>query len=167
MKWTAALIAMLLTGPANAQCLLCTPNLGNQPTTPQVPLTISVETTLDMGRAAHLSRNGAGNITIDPQTGARRVSGQLADLGGMAVQGMIRLTGAPFAAITISMPNRVQLNAPDGSTADIIDLKTNNGANVTLDAQGKLAVAFGGKLQVNGGSAGDFRGRIPVTADYR
>jgi hypothetical protein len=167
MKWVAAIYALSLTGSAAAQCLLCAPTVGNQPTAPAVPLTISVETTLDMGRAAHLSRTGAGNITIDPQTGARRVSGQLADLGGMAVQGMIRLTGAPFAAVTVSMPNRVQLNAPDGSTADIIDLKTNNGSNVTLDAQGKLAIAFGGRLIVTGGSAGDFRGRIPVTADYR
>lgn len=167
MKWIAAILALSLTGPATAQCLLCTPNAGNKPTAPQVPLTISVETTLDMGRAAHLSRNGAGNITIDPQTGARRVSGQLADLGGLAVQGMIRLTGAPFAAVTISMPNKVQLTAPDGSTADIVDIKTNGGSNIALDSQGKLAVAFGGKLIVNGGSAGDFRGRIPVTADYR
>jgi hypothetical protein len=167
MKWIAAILALLLTGPAAAQCLLCTPNVSNQPTAPALPLTISVETTLDMGRAAHLSRNGAGNITIDPQTGARRVSGQLADLGGMAVQGVIRLTGSPFAAVTISMPNKVQLNAPDGSTADIVDLKTNNGSNVSLDAQGKLAISFGGRLVVTGGSAGDFRGRIPVTADYR
>lgn len=167
MKWIAAILALSLTGSAAAQCLLCTPKAGNQPTAPQVPLNIMVEATLDMGRAAHLSRNGAGNITIDPQTGARRVSGQLADLGGLSLKGMIRLTGAPFAAVIISMPNRVQLTSPDGSTADVIDIKTDMGSNVTLDAQGRLAVAFGGRLIVTGGSAGDFRGRIPVTADYR
>lgn len=167
MKWFTPLMLMALPSAAPAQCLLCAAKPGNQPTAPSVPLTISVETTLDLGRAAHLTRNGAGTITLDPQTGARTVSGQLADLGGLSLKGTVRLTGAPFAAVVISLPSKVQLTAPDGSTADIMNISADTPANATLDAQGRLTVSFGGRLLVNGGAAGDFRGGIPVTADYR
>jgi multidrug efflux pump subunit AcrA (membrane-fusion protein) len=149
-----------------AQCRLCAPGV-NAPPAAQVPLNIAVDATLDLGRAAQTLRNGAGAINLDPRSGARTVTGTLADLGGLSLRGTVRLTGAPFAAVVVSLPNRIQLTAPDGSTADIVEIRTDLGSNAALDAQGRLSVGFGGRLIVTGGAAGDFRGRIPVTADYR
>ena len=157
----------LMTTKAHAQCRLCAPVAGNQPTAPTTPLSIAVEATLDLGRAAHLQRSGGGTISIDPVTGARTVTGALADLGGMSLKGTVRLTGTPFSAVSISLPASIQLTAPDGSTANIVDIRSTASSNPMLDAQGVLTIGFGGRLVVTNGSAGDFRGRIPVVAEYR
>lgn len=162
LLWISAFAA-----PAYAQCRLCTP--GSDATAPArvMPLSIAVEATLDLGRAAQTRTGGGGTITIDAVTGARRVSGTLADLGGFALKGTVRLSGAPFAPVAVSLPNRISLTASNGSTADVVDLRTDLRPNATLDAQGNLIFGFGGRLVVAGGVAGNFRGRIPISADYR
>jgi hypothetical protein len=167
MNRVLILFVLMAVGPAQAQCRLCAPGSDTQSAAAALPLNISVDATLDLGRAAQTVRNGAGTINLDARSGARTVAGTLADLGGMAMKGTVRLSGAPFAPVTVSLPSRIQLIAPDGSTADITEIRTDIGANAVLDAQGRLSVNFGGRLIVTGGAAGDFRGRIPVTADYR
>jgi Domain of unknown function (DUF4402) len=169
MNRTLILCALTATAaaPAHAQCRLCAPGADAPAAAAALPLDISVDAMLDLGRAAQTVRNGAGAINIDARSGARTVSGTLADLGGMSMKGTVRLSGSPFAPVTVSLPNRIQLNAPDGSTADVVEIRTDIGTNAVLDAQGKLSVNFGGRLIVTGGASGDFRARIPVTADYR
>ncbi len=132
-----------------------------------IPLGIRVEATLDLGRAAQTRPGGGGSITLDAQTGARRVSGSLADLGGMALKGVVRLEGEPFAPVVVTLPPRIELRALDGSTAEIVELRSDLPPGAVLDAQGALSFRFGGRLIVTGGQAGDFRGRIPVVAEYR
>lgn len=161
------LAALLFSMPAQAQCRLCAPESSKLPVVPASPLRIEVEAALDLGRAAHVRAGGGGAIVLDPTTGERRVTGGLADLGGFSLKGTVRLQGAPFAAVSVSMPNRIALTATDGSTADVIDIRTNLAPSARLDAQGQLSFAFGGRLVVTAGQAGDFRGRIPVVADYR
>lgn len=161
------LCAAVIATPLHAQCRLCPPISGAAPAAALLPLRVEIDASLDLGRAAQTRPQGAGTIEMDAISGARRVTGTLADLGGMALKGVVRLTGTPFAPVAISLPARVRLVSPDGSTADVVNLRTDVGANATLDAAGRLNVAFGGRLVVTGGVAGDFRGRIPVTADYR
>jgi Domain of unknown function (DUF4402) len=167
MNRTLILFALIAVAPAHGQCRLCAPASDAKPVSAAVPLNISVDATLDLGRAAQTVRNGAGTINLDARSGARTVSGTLADLGGMSMKGTVRLSGTPFAPVTVSLPNKIQLIAPDGSTADVVEIRTDIGSNAVLDVQGRLSVSFGGRLIVTGGAAGDFRGRIPVTADYR
>jgi Domain of unknown function (DUF4402) len=167
MNRTLILFALMTAAPVHAQCRLCAPGPDAQPAAAGLPLNISVDAMLDLGRAAQTVRNGAGTINLDARSGARTVSGTLADLGGMSMKGTVRLSGSPFAPVTISLPNRIQLTAPDGSTADVTEIRSDIGSNAVLDAQGRLNVNFGGRLIVTGGASGDFRGRIPVTADYR
>ncbi len=168
MKSFLFLLLAIFAEPAvQAQCRLCAPGPGEVPRAPAVPLRIDVEAALDLGRAAQIRMGGGGKISIDPQTGARKVSGALADLGGFSFKGTVRLSGEAFAPVAVSVPLRIPLTAPDGSTAEVVDIRTDLSPNATLDAQGKLTFGFGGVLIVTGGQSGDFRGRIAVVADYR
>jgi hypothetical protein len=162
-----ALSALALASPAFGQCQLCAPGSKTPTQERAIPLSISVEAALDLGRAAQTRPSGSGTISLDAQTGARRVTGSLADLGGFALKGMVRLDGEPFAPVSVSVPSRISLSAPDGSTADVVEIRTDLPTEATLDAQGKLSFRFGGRLIVTAGQAGDFRGRIPIVADYR
>ncbi len=167
MKCFLFLMALSVAAPAQAQCRLCAPAPGEAPKAPALPLRIEVEAALDLGRAAQIRLGGGGTISLDPQTGARKVSGALADLGGFSFKGTVRLNGEPFAPVSVSMPQRIPLTAPDGSRADVVDIRTDLSPNATLDAQGKLTFGFGGVLIVTAGQSGDFRGRIALVADYR
>ena len=161
------LLLLAVSSPSRADCRLCAPGVNKLPAAPSVPLRIEVEAALDLGRAAQIRAGGGGMISLDPKTGERRVSGGLADLGGFSLKGTVRLTGEPFAPVSVSMPNRIPLTASDGSSADVIEIRTDLSPNATLDAQGHLTFAFGGRLIITAGQAGDFRGRITVVADYR
>ena len=161
------LFALSLSSSAYAECRLCAPDTKKLPERINVPLRVEVEAALDLGRAAQINAGGGGTISLDPRTGERRVAGGLTDLGGFSLKGTVRLTGEPFAPVAVSMPARIPLTAPDGSRADVIDIQTDLSPTATLDGQGQLTFAFGGRLIVTAGQAGDFRGRISVVADYR
>lgn len=167
MKRHLFLVVLALPSMASAECRLCVPDTSRLPAAVSTPLRLEVEAALDLGRAAQIRAGGSGTITLDPKSGERRVAGALADLGGFSLKGTVRLKGAPFAPISVSMPNRIRLSAPDGSTADVVDIRTDLSPNAALDAQGQLAFAFGGRLIVTAGQSGDFRGRIAISADYR
>ena len=159
------LMIVLVATPSMApsQCRLCA-----APTAPGViaarPLNIEIETSLDLGRAADSGRGGS--IVLDERTGLRRVVG-LTDLGGVALTGRVRLTGEPFRHVRVSLPGSVRLLSPDGSGLDAVDLRTDLPPDPVLDANGRLGFAFGGRLVVKGRTSGDFRGRIPIVADYQ
>ncbi len=151
-----------VSGGGRAQCRLCaTPN--TSVVSASRPLDIEIEAALDLGRAADTGRGGS--IMLDGRSGVRQVAG-LADLGGFALQGRVRLTGEPFRHVRVSLPDSVRLQSPDGSTAEAVDLRTDLPPDPMLDATGTLSFAFGGRLVVQGRAAGDFRGRIPIVADY-
>jgi Domain of unknown function (DUF4402) len=167
MKFLLVSIVFAFSSTAQAECRLCAPDASKAAAAVSTPLRIEVEAALDLGRAAQIRAGGSGTISLDPKSGERRVAGGLADLGGLFLKGTVRLKGEPFAPISVSMPNRIPLSAPDGSKADVIDIRTDLSPNVTLDAQGQLTFAFGGRLVVTAGQSGDFRGRIAISADYR
>lgn len=166
MNWRALLSLALLfpAFPLSAQCRLCGVNPGSTRVEEARPLVIDVEAALDFSRAAGM-RSG-GTISIDAETGVRHVSG-LADLGGFAIKGKVRLTGEPFRHVRVSLPTSARLVSPDGSSAEAIDLRTDLPPDPMLDASGELRFAFGGRLVVSGSAAGEFRGRIPIVADYQ
>ncbi len=169
MKRFCLAMMMLVALPqmTSAQCRLCAPGSGDTSKLPAKPLQIEIEAALDLGRAAHRGQSTSGTVSIDPITGVRRVAGGLVDLGGMSLKGIVRLSGDPFAPVAVSLPNKITLTASDGSTADVVELKTDLSPNAALDSQGRLSFAFGGRLIVTAGAAGDFRGRIAISAEYR
>jgi len=158
------LMPLIAATPLSAQCRLCGPQAGATRVQDARPLTIEIETALDFSRAA--GAGAGGSISIDERTGTRRVAG-LTDLGGLAIKGSVRLTGEPFRHVRVSLPSTIRLVSPEGSSAEAVDLRTDLSPDPMLDASGELRFTFGGRLVVSGSAAGDFRGRIPIVADYQ
>lgn len=160
------LLAGLPAGPARAEdsCALCF--AGEKHGDPgEAPLAIEIEGGLEFSRMALTGSNG-GSAAIDAGSGARHTDGGLVDLGGMTMQGRGRITGTPLRPVRIELPRSVTMSAPDGTTAQLLDLATDLPAFATLDSSGTLEFAFGGRLQVSGAHGGVFRGRIPISVDY-
>ncbi|WP_287405738.1 DUF4402 domain-containing protein [Sphingopyxis sp.] len=152
---------------AAAQCLLCAPDKasGAAAREAEVPLRVEVETRLDMGRVAVGAMGGA--VTVDPVSGARRLSGDVVDLGGFALTGIVTVRGAPGAEVRVILPASVDLEGGHGRTARVTDLATDLSAAPRLGPDGRLQFRFGGRLQLAGADDGDYRGRIPVTVEYQ
>jgi hypothetical protein len=160
-------LALLSAAPLAAEsCRLCgaTPERLSEGGRPRVPLRIEIETALDMGRIAQ--GGGGGAVELDPETGARRVAGTLADLGGMALTGKATVTGTPFARVRIDLPQRVRLMSTSGDYAEVVQMSSDLPTAPTLDAQGRLSFSFGGKMVLKGGESGAFRGSVPISAEY-
>lgn len=79
---------------------------------------IEITANLDFSRMALLS-NGGGAVSIDPVSGGKHIRASIANLGGMALHGEGRLTGEPGRNVRIFLPERIQLSAPNGSTAEL------------------------------------------------
>lgn len=165
-----SLLFLWLAAPsaASAQCMLCgQPNGGAIAASrkAETPLRIDIDTQLDMGRVA--AGAGSGEVELDPVTGARRVRGDVRDLGGFAVTGTVTVRGEPGAEVRVFLPVSVDLESGSGVTARVTGLATDLGPAPRLGLDGRLVFRFGGRLQVNGASDGDYRGRIPVTVEYQ
>jgi hypothetical protein len=146
-----------------AECRLCTPDAAEG--APTIPINIEVYASLDFSRVA-LDQGDGGEVTIDSRSGGRKVSGGLNDLGGYAVRGEVRITGEPGRPIRVELPNRVEMRSSSGATAHIHGLETTLPAAPRIGADGTLSFSFGGRLSVKGQNSGNFRGSIPITADY-
>jgi Domain of unknown function (DUF4402) len=160
-------VAVLALPAARAQtvCQLCSQQ-GPVIALPVRPLQIEIDASLDFSTAAH-SNSGEGSIEIDPRTGQRRVTGGLVALGGMALKGTVRLKGDPFRRVRISLPASIEMVSTLGAKADITSLTADVSTDPVLGRDGTLTFSFGGRMTVRGGAAGDFHGRIPITADYQ
>lgn len=163
-------VMLLLPVPAAApaQCQLCPAGGGNAPAAigdSLFPISVTVETELDFSRMV-IATTSSGSAQIDPLTGARTVSGGLSALGGIPVRGTVRVAGRPLRRLRVSMPAQVQLTAPGGGSADLVDLRTDLSGSPQLGLLGTLEFRFGGTLRVPAGEAGDYRGRIPIEVDY-
>lgn len=128
------------------------------------PLAITVEAALDFSTAVYAGR-GSGSITIEARTGRRQMIGLVA-LGGPVLVGTVTVTGQPFARVAIDLPRAIVLNSNLGATADVTEIRTDLPPHPSIGADGRLVFTFGGRLTVRNGADGDFRGRIPVTAEY-
>ena len=91
-----ALIMLAASPPVSAQCLLCGQDGAagaSAARQAETPLRVEVETQLDFSRVAVGAMGGA--VELDPLSGARRLSGDVVDLGGFAVTGTVTVTGEP------------------------------------------------------------------------
>lgn len=164
-------VAMLWLGasaPAHAQCQLCpaaADNSAAKAKEPTTPIVISIDTELDFSRMIIASAQ-SGTARIDARSGNRSVAGGLSELGGVPLRGTVRVTGEPRRRVRVSLPGEVQLTAPGGGVARLVDLRTDLSAAPHIKPDGQLEFGFGGTLQVGAGQPGDYRGRIPIAVDY-
>ena len=151
-------------GTAQAQaCQLCAPGKPGA-VLPQRALTVNIDAILDFSTAAHTGRGG-GSITVDARNGRRQVIGLVA-LGGPALVGTVTITGEPFARIAVDMPAAIVLTSNLGASADVTQIRSDLPPRPVIGQDGRLVFNFGGRLTVRDGAAGDFRGRIPINAEY-
>lgn len=129
------------------------------------PLNIEIRSSLDFSRATATGANG-GSIAIDPNSGALRISGDVLDLGGSPFAGSAVVNGEPGRTVRIDMPSTIRLSSATGGSVEIVNLRTNLSPAPRLDMYGRLEFAFGGDLLLKGNVSGQFRGRIPITAEY-
>ena len=168
MKPRLFLLIALLVGaaPAGAQCLLCPQDSATASARKaETPLRIDVETRLDMGRVAVGAMGG--EVEIDPASGARRLRGDVVDLGGFGLSGTVTVRGEPGAEVRVILPTSVDLESGHGRTARVTGLATDLAPAPRLGPDGRLQFRFGGRLQVTALDDGDYRGRIPVTVEYK
>lgn len=162
------LMLLAISSAASAQCLLCAQGDGaSKPASRkgEAPLRVDVETQLDMGRIAVGA--GGGEVDLDPLTGVRRLRGDVVDLGGFAVTGVVTVSGEPGSEVRVILPATVDLEGDNGRTARVVGLATDLSAAPRLGPDGRLRFRFGGRLQVAGATDGDYRGRIPVIVEYQ
>ncbi|WP_439567214.1 DUF4402 domain-containing protein [Sphingopyxis sp.] len=163
----AGALAFASTPSAAAQCLLCAPEKPDKAAAREaaMPLRVEVETRLDMGRIAVGAMGG--EVAVDPVSGARRLSGDVVDLGGFALTGTVTVRGEPGAEVRVIMPASIDLEGGHGRSARVTGLATDLSAAPRLGPDGRLVFRFGGRLQIAGADDGDYRGRIPVTVEYQ
>lgn len=158
--------AILSLAPAAAQCRLC-PAAPANPKPPPAPVAISIDARLDFSRIGLVTANQGGLVYLDPLTGQRTVSGALISLTGFPVQGSVTVRGEKNELLAITFPTQVTLSTTGGGAVTLTNITTTLKPNPKLDQNGALTFTFGGQLQIDGTSDGDFRGNIPITVEYR
>lgn len=155
------------SAPASAQCQLCAkgePEEASARTETDIPLRIEISTQLDFSRVA--TGSGGGSVTIDPRSGARHLSGNVQDLGGMALSGEAVVSGTPGRSVRITVPREILLDGDQGRSARVADVTTDLGPAPRLGPDGRLRFRFGGQLAVASDDDGNYRGRIPISVEY-
>ena len=164
----AAIVAVAAAAaphPAAAQCRLC----GDPQTTraegpDKGEVRLEVETSLDFDRLI-LSGTGGGAAVLRPD-GSASTTGSVTDVSPRAMVGTVVLHGEPGRTIRIDVPRRIVLHSLSGGEVSFDDVVSDLPSVPRLDSAGNLTFRFGGRLTVSGDAEGDYRGDLPITAEY-
>lgn len=161
----AAAVGFAAPRAAGAQCRLCdTPTTVREAPTMAGEVKLEVETSLNFDRLI-LAGVGEGTALLRPD-GSKSISGSVADMSARAVVGTVTLTGQPGRAVRIDIPHRIELYSLSGGRITFDDVVSDLPSLPRLDAAGRLTVRLGGRLQIRGDAEGDYRGDLPITAEY-
>ena len=150
---------------ASAQCRLC-----SEPTTAitepgeKGEVRLEVETSLDFDRII-LFGQGSGSAVIRPD-GSTLAKGTVAQISPRAMVGTVLLHGEPGRAVRIELPRRITLYSLSGGQVTFDDVASDLPSMPHLDSAGNLTFRFGGKLTISGDAEGDYRGDLPIIAEY-
>jgi hypothetical protein len=151
--------------PALSQCRLC-----DAPTTLRVEesakgeVRLEVETSLNFDRLILLGQ-GEGSATLRPD-GSMSSGGTVAEVSPRAMVGTVTVRGEAGRTIRIDLPRRIVLHSLSGGEIIFDDVASDLPAMPRLDPAGNLTFRFGGRLRVSGDAEGDYRGDLPITAEY-
>jgi hypothetical protein len=150
---------------ARAQCRLCsTPRTSLESESATKGVALDVQAGLNFDRLIVLGPSG-GTAVLRPD-GSRQTSGSIEAMGGRAMVGEAHVRGEPGRTIRIDLPSRIELFSLSGARIVIDEIETDLPSLPRLDSAGTLTFRFGGRLQVNGEPEGDFRGDLPIAAEY-
>lgn len=164
--WAIAAIAAV-AGPqtAAAQCRLCdAPQTSRADDPDKGEVRLEIETSLDFDRLI-LTGSGSGSVVLRPD-GSASTTGAVADMSPRAMVGIIVLHGEPGRTIRVDVPGRIVLHSLSGGEVSFDDVISDLPSVPRLDSAGNLTFRLGGRLTVSGDADGDYRGDLPITAEY-
>jgi hypothetical protein len=162
---SAVAAASLLAAPAAAQCRLCSaPSTAREAEDGKGDVHLEVETSLNFDRLI-LDGSGTGTAVLRPD-GSSSSTGAVTDLSPRAMVGTVTVHGEPGRTIRIDLPSRIVLHSLSGGEVTFDNVVSDLPSLPRLDAAGNLTFRFGGRLQITGDADGDYRGDLPITAEY-
>ena len=150
---------------ASAQCRLC-----EMPTTesaierPDGEISLQIEAALDFGRLILLGA-GDGTAQLRPD-GSTQVSGAIEAISTRAMVGSATVRGEPGRAVRIDLPRQIELYSLSGGRVSLDDIVSDLPSLPKLDSTGLLVFRFGGRVRISGDAEGDYRGDMPINAEY-
>jgi len=158
-------IAAAFPLPASAQCRLCdTPTTIRDDQSAKGEVRLEVETSLNFDRLV-LSGEGEGSAMLRPD-GSSTIAGAVADMSPRAMVGTVTVRGEPGRAIRVDLPRRIVLHSLSGGEVTFDEIVSDLPSVPRLDPAGNLTFRFGGRLRLSGDAEGDYRGDLPITAEY-
>jgi hypothetical protein len=127
-------------------------------------INLRVEASLDFDRLILLGA-GEGTAQIRPD-GSSQVSGMVSTLGTRAMVGSATVRGEPGRAVRIDLPRRIELYSLSGGRVSVDEIVSDLPASARLDPTGMLTFRFGGRIRISGDAEGDYRGNLPIAAEY-
>ncbi|HET7708604.1 MAG TPA: DUF4402 domain-containing protein [Sphingomicrobium sp.] len=170
--WTVLFVSLAaaasaLPAPRNAvaQCRLCdTPTTVAPAEISTNVINLQIEASLDFDRLILLGA-GEGTAQLRPD-GSTQVSGMIGAISSRAMVGSATVRGEPGRAIRIDLPRQIQLYSISGGRISVDEIVSDLPASPRLDPTGTLSFRFGGRIRISGDAEGDYRGDMPITADY-
>lgn len=158
--------AFVMPATAAAQCRLCEDvETHVDPADAQIrTVGLSIETTLDFDRIV-LVGEGSGSATLGPD-GQRMTEGVVAALSGRAMVGQVTIRGEAGRYVAIQIPHEIELYSTDGRRLRLEAIVSDLADSPRIDDDGELHFSFGGRLMIEGDAEGDYRGEIPIIAEY-
>ena len=158
--------AVVMPAPAAAQCRLCaTPETQRVENDGNGPMQLEVEARLDFDQLLLLDSAGRGVARLGPD-GSRTTSGAIGAMTARAMVGSVAIRGEPGRSVRIDLPSQVVLFGRVGGTITLSKLTSDLPANARLGSDGLLTFRFGGELEIQGNSEGDYSGDVPIIVDY-
>lgn len=150
---------------APAQCRLCTtPTTNRDDSQISDRIALDVQTSLNFDQLVFDGR-GSGSATIRPD-GSIQNAGAVTDISPRAMVGTVVLHGQPGRTIRVQLPSRIVLHSIGGGEISFDDVVSDLPSLPRLDDSGSLTFRFGGRLHVSGDAEGQYRGDLPITAEY-
>jgi Domain of unknown function (DUF4402) len=151
--------------PASAQCRLCSsPTTSRDDSNGSDKIAMDVETSLNFDQLV-VDGTGTGSATIRPD-GSTQSLGAVTDISARAMVGTVVLHGQPGRTIRVDLPSRIVLHSLSGGEISFDDVVSDLPSMPRLNAAGTLTFRFGGRLRVTGDAEGQYRGDLPITAEY-
>lgn len=151
--------------PAAAQCRLCEDRelIVDPAKDEDERVQLHVETMLDFDQIVVTGIGGHAMVAPD---GTRLTEGGVSALSPRAMPGEVVIRGEPGRPVAVTLPERIELLSVSGSRIRLEAIESDLGESPRLDSSGELRFRFGGRLILEGDIQGDYRGDVPITAEY-
>lgn len=161
----AALLSLGAGQPGSAQCRLCdSPTTVHEAEGGKGEVQLDVQTSLSFDRLILLGA-GEGTAVLRPD-GSSSSTGTILDVSPRAMVGTVNVHGEPGRTVRIDLPSRIVLHSLSGGEVTFDDVVSDLPSLPKLDSAGNLTFRFGGRLHISGDAEGDYRGDLPITAEY-